>query len=170
MLTGATFISLTIARRKLTTAVGMPYLKSKGLLRFTIDERFLSMMPTERETDADFYNLMHEMGNLVPDKKGAERRSEARSDFPSIERIAALRGPDVPDESEFFEVKCRDLTKNGFSFFLPDRPDFDLLVVALGKPPALTYFAARVVRVAETEQDGKPSYLVGCRFSGRVHL
>jgi len=120
-----------------------------------------------RSADADLYNLMHEMAKLVPGKEGAERRREPRSDFPSVERIAPMRGSNVPDESEFFEVKCRDLTRNGFSFFLSDRPDFDSLVVALATPPETIYVVAEVTHSNRVQSD-TPKFAVGCRFVRRM--
>jgi hypothetical protein len=42
--------------------------------------------------------------------------------------------------------------------------------VGVGKKPALSYFTARVVRVAGVDRGGSRVYLVGCRFTGRTRL
>jgi len=105
-----------------------------------------------------------------PATSGFELRSSPRRAYRYSQLIAPVYHGQIPTPKSFFPVECIDISAGGLSFYFEEKPPFEDLVVALGKPPALTYFAARVVRVAETEQDGKPSYLVGCRFSGRVHL
>jgi hypothetical protein len=84
--------------------------------------------------------------------------------------IAPIIAGVIPSHKNFFEVACRDISAGGIAFVLDNPPDFQSLVVALGNPPSVSYFSARVVRVADTVHEGKPAYLVGCQFTGRIHL
>jgi hypothetical protein len=144
------------------------------------------------ETDANFYRLVHSLKASFPGQAPAERREEPRGAFSTSQRIAPLRGDRLPDDSEFFEVLCRDLSKAGFSFLLPAAPDFTMLVAAFGTPPNMIYVAGEIVHctnvllhpsglvedadghaadTAEHHADGrplKPMALVGCRFTKRL--
>lgn len=144
-----------------------------------------------KEADASLFTLIHQLASAAQAEKGAERRTERRRKFLSSQRIAPRRGREVPDESQFVEVPCHDLSRGGFSFFLPRRPDFDLLAVAFGVPPDVIYMAAEVshcedvlvssagdVRslrgpAGQTDEEAldagaTPMVLVGCRFRGRL--
>jgi hypothetical protein len=141
----------------------------------------------DAEIDANFFNLVHQLATdqrrKAPDRRGADRQR-----FVSTQRIALRRGAGIPDESEFFEVQCHDLTRQGFSFLLPRAPTFHFLVAAFGAPPEAIYVSARVARCQEVWVDrsgrvqgylddvssgGDPPnsvqlmYLVGCSFLER---
>ena len=139
------------------------------------------------EIDAGFYRLIHEM--VGPDLKDepAERRAAVRHAFPTMQRIAPRRGPGFPEDREFAEVRCYDLTQAGFAFFLPVEPDFTSLVAAFGDPPHLIYVGAEIVRAkrvlllpsGRVEQigagagttggeNGKIVFLVGARFTAKL--
>ena len=151
------------------------------------------MTPPGNETDVDFFNLIHQLARAVPENEAAERRTERRQPFLASQRMAPMAGPDVPDESEFGDVACHDLSSGGFSFFLAHRPDFHRLAVAFGAPPKVIYMAAEVShcqnvlvsssgevrpirgpagRVDREDLDdatATPMVLVGCRFSRRLY-
>lgn len=102
---------------------------------------------------------------------GRELRASPRLAYHYYQFIAPLyTGNRMPPRKEFFPVECHDLSAGGISFLLDRCPDFEYLVVALGRQPAETFFTAHVVRVAKEEKDGKTRYLVGCCFTGRVSL
>ena len=156
------------------------------------------MAHMQRETDAGIYNLIHEVLESAPPTpprgQPVERRRHRREPFPTIQRVAPRRGARMPDESEFFDVRCHDLTCAGFSFFLPAKPDFDALVVAFAGGSAVIYVSAEIVHcdgvlvgpsgklerrtesVGEIDdQDpagrkGKPMVLVRCRFTERLRI
>jgi GAF domain-containing protein len=97
------------------------------------------------------------------------RRSPRRT-FRYHQRIAPIFGGQLPGEDDFFEVECEDISAGGIAFHLSRPPDFETLVIALGKPPRQSYVSAQVVRCVTTERDGVPGYLVGCSFTGKVSL
>lgn len=144
------------------------------------------------EIDANFYRLIHELVGPQLQDEPAERRRVSRHPFPVDQWIAPRHGLAFPVDSQFFKVRCHDLTGGGFAFLLPKAPDFDRLVVAFGHPPNLLYVGAEVrhchnvlvspsgdVRhvgdqAAEPGPQGqaiaaKPMVLVGCRFTQRLH-
>jgi PAS domain S-box-containing protein len=97
-------------------------------------------------------------------------RSSPRRSYQYRQRIAPMYTVAIPTARDFFEVECRDISAGGVSFYLEGEPDFTALVVGLGRAPDLAYFTARVARVSQESVNGKTRYLVGCRFTGRVHL
>lgn len=101
------------------------------------------MNSLEAEIDANFYNLVHQL-SMAAGGLPAERRHEKRSRFVATQRVAFRGTPGIPDVTEFTEVQCHDLTRGGFSFFLPSEPTLQFLVVALGTPPRVIYVSARV--------------------------
>ena len=146
----------------------------------------------ENEIDASFFSLIHQLAGSPRPDDAAERRKDRRKPFVSTQRIAARRGTEVPDESEFIEIQCHDLTRHGFSFFLPNHPEFDSLVAAFGTPPEVLYVAAevshcedvllhstglvqslgdRAAHVSYEDHTGRTAQtkvLVGCRFTERL--
>jgi hypothetical protein len=65
-------------------------------------------------------------------------------------------------------VRCHDIAVQGISFFWPDTPDFERLIIALGNGDKPTYMAADVVQSKAVFMHGEAGFLVGCRFAGRV--
>jgi hypothetical protein len=144
------------------------------------------------EIDANFYSLVHQLAVTSGQQAPEDRRRRHRHRFQSIQRIALPRGPGVPDEADFIEVQCHDLTREGFSFLLPSRPTFEWIVTAFGVPPEVIYVLAKVSRSVDvlvsasssvqtiirhhdraaprgaSEPTGKPMVLVGCRFIERL--
>jgi len=98
------------------------------------------------EVDASFYQLIHQLLSSQRERARSERRGRRRKRFQANQRIAPLRGSRFPDDSEFFTVRCYDLTRAGFSFFMSMRPDFTALVAEFGAPPNTIYVVAEVRR------------------------
>ncbi|MFZ5830410.1 MAG: PAS domain-containing protein [Planctomycetota bacterium] len=105
-----------------------------------------------------------------PAPRGIELRRSPRRSFHYRQRIAAVYRGMLPRLKDFFEVDCEDISAGGIAFSMPQKPDFRDLVVALGQEPNLSHFSATVVRVVERETAGTASYLVACRFMGRIIL
>jgi hypothetical protein len=146
----------------------------------------------QNEIDAGFYNLIHRLVASSERPAACERRDRLRHAFRWRQRVAALSKPGVPDESEFIDVQCCDLSRQGFSFLFPGPPDFHMLVASFGRPPEVIYVSAEVVRttsvLAHTSGDIEPCaaadaeprpaesdderpapmVLVGCRFLQRL--
>jgi hypothetical protein len=137
----------------------------------------------DAEIDANFYNLVHQLA--TKQQAEANRRGADREQFVCLQRIALRRTAGIPDESEFIEVQCHDLTCGGFSFLLPKPPRFHMLVAAFGAPPDVIYVSARVAHTSQVvvddlgrvlhdedgrlPQGGERMYLVGCTFTERLH-
>jgi len=113
-----------------------------------------------------------ESGNPIelPDMtlRGSDRRAAVRLRFPHKQFVAPYHGGCIPSRASFKEVVCRDLSEQGFSFLATCPPDFEMLVVALGVPPNLTYMTARIVNRIRVSDGPMPLYRIGCRFTGRL--
>ena len=101
---------------------------------------------------------------------GREQRSSPRRPYRYRQRVAPMYEGIKPAKRLFFEVECQDISAGGIAFYMNRLPDFDTVVLALGKPPTESYFTARVMRVARAEEQGRIRYLVGCRFLERINL
>jgi hypothetical protein len=114
--------------------------------------------------DANFIAMVGRL--LDEDQQIQERRGARRREFACVQLIAPIRNG-LPNQSEFRHVQCHDLSARGFSYHVPDAPDFQRIIVALGAVP-FTFLSAEVVRVTEVELDGRRQHHIGCRFDGRV--
>lgn len=100
----------------------------------------------------------------------ADFRVSPRHDYPYYQKIAPLIGNQRPTWDDFVDVQCGDLSGGGISIWLSEKPSFREMIVALGRPPSLTHFAARVVHVRKAQRAGRTMYQVGCQFLRRVYL
>jgi hypothetical protein len=150
------------------------------------------MFGTGSQIDANFYQLIHQFAANKRAESKRNRRSSSRRPFWAEQRVAPVRGAEIPEESAYIRVRCHDLTRSGFSFFLDEPPEFTRLVAAFGDPPDAICVRAEVIhfehvlvhpmgtverfegkasrpgRVAATGQPAVPMVLVGCRFTGRL--
>lgn len=99
-----------------------------------------------------------------------DRRSSPRQAFRYRQRIAPRRDSCMPMPRDFIEVDCEDISTSGIAFYFHETPDFENLVITLGTGENVTHFTARVARIVECRHKGRPAFLVGCRFIGRVHM
>jgi hypothetical protein len=86
---------------------------------------------------------------MISNAQAGQLLSGVRVPFSAVQRIAPLQGNHLPDESEFFPVRCCDLATGGISFLMNTRPAFNELVIAFGTPPDVTYLAAEVVHCSD---------------------
>jgi PAS domain S-box-containing protein len=101
---------------------------------------------------------------------GMDQRRSPRRAYRYRQNIAPMLNQQYPAPGGFFEVEFWDISACGFSFFMDQLPKFDILVAALGRPPALNHFSARVMRVARMAHESGTRYLIGCDFIDRIHL
>jgi hypothetical protein len=143
------------------------------------------------EVDVVFYNLIHQLAGSPSKDGGVQRRHGLRQQFLVAQRIAPGFLGEIPPDEAFREVRCYDLTRSGFSFFLAAPPDFEVLVAAFGWPPSVIHVGAKVVhqrevllhpsglvqplsnpssrsREAPADRSATALVLVGCRFLQRL--
>jgi hypothetical protein len=96
----------------------------------------------------------------------AERRLSNRLAFSAVQFMAPYDGMHLPRKAAFRQVHCHDLSPAGISFLFPSRPEFEYVVMALGKPPRVTYTTAQVVNCRRAAK----AFLVGCKFLAKVEL
>jgi hypothetical protein len=132
----------------------------------------MTPLPTATGADANFYALVHE---LIEAEKAfadgrrpaAEGRASGRRQFDCQQLLAPYDGARLPSQSEFRAVACQDLSPGGFSFLLPERAEFEAVVVALGQVP-FKFFTAQVQNQSRVRHRGRMAYRVGCQFTGRI--
>lgn len=100
----------------------------------------------------------------------SERRRRPRRSYPFQQSLAYVRDGRKPDDKAFFPIECHDIAPGGFSFYSSKPPVSDAVVVALGRGVNLTHLLAHVAHVTRLKQDGRPAYLIGCSYSGRVSM
>ncbi len=127
-----------------------------------------------------------------PRDPAKERRGCPRARYFALKRIAPYDGSRMPDEAEFFCVEFRDLTDNGMSFFLQERPDFDSVVLMSCDSPGKNHTVARVAHCTDVlvypsgliepidskessrhsrhqeGENGERMVLVGCQFVSNI--
>lgn len=92
-----------------------------------------------------------------------------RLPFNEMQSIAPYEGGGkLPDDGAYRQVLCHDLSARGISFLFDEPPDFQLMVVRLGKPADIRYMVARVVNILTVGDKQRPQYRVGCSFVERL--
>lgn len=104
-----------------------------------------------------------------PKGSAAERRTQPRREYPYVQRIAPWGGGRLPSVRAFFDVRCRDISASGISFYVPIPPGFKRFVMGLGTGEKHVHVIAEVKHVAPSELDGQLLYLVGSQFLARVY-
>ncbi len=106
--------------------------------------------------------------SVLPEDEFRDRRSHPRRAYPYRQLLAPMLDEKIPELRAFREVLCRDIAAGGFSFVSRVRVMHPHYVVAFGAAPVLTYVIAEVVHQSPLTVDGKPQFLVGCRYTGRI--
>jgi hypothetical protein len=77
-------------------------------------------------------------------------------------------GAPPPDRDKFVRIRCHEISVNGISFFLPQAPDFDSLVISIGAGKKLLFMHARVCDQKVVFMHNDVSHLVQCRYLHRM--
>jgi PAS domain S-box-containing protein len=120
-----------------------------------------------REVLDDLLDLQESDEFIRPSEN--DQRTRGRRPYPYMQRVAPWSGNRLPSQRTFFEVRCRDISAQGVSFFMPRRPEFERLVISLGPGENKVYVIAEVRHVTPFNVEGKSAYLVGCEFLARVY-
>lgn len=123
---------------------------------------------TQESAPADASKVVGAFGNMPVGPHGDRRRRPRRS-YPYSQRIAPIIEGKLPGRDTFVEVQCNDIAAGGFSYVSPAPPASDMLVVALGAPPNLTYLTVQVAHVNRIKNNGQRMFLVGCNYVGRAN-
>jgi hypothetical protein len=121
--------------------------------------------------DIDYEDaLFQSISTLIHEQRKAsqrERREIERQPYRCIQLVAAYDGNRLPEQHEFRQVLCHDLSPQGFSFLVSQRPTEEQLIVALGTVP-FKFLVAEIVRAVAVEVAGQFEYQIGCRFLRRI--
>jgi diguanylate cyclase (GGDEF)-like protein len=85
-----------------------------------------------------------------------------------IQRIAPRLRNVIPPASALFEVECENVSGAGMSFFVPEPPDYQHLVVELKIGKEQFYVAAVIKSFREVSVGETRRYRVGCQFLRRI--
>lgn len=97
-----------------------------------------------------------------------QRRRSPRYSFEAVEWVAPIKDGNFPGLGDFLPVRCCDISKSGFSFWLDMPPNFDELVVRIQKGTGAVFVEAKVMHVTPHVVGGAQEFLVGCRFTKRL--
>ncbi len=104
------------------------------------------MADIRSQVDAGFFELVHQMTGSLRANLDDERRQSQRKPFTVTQRIAPYDGLQFPKGSDFFEVRCHDLTGRGFSFLMDEQPYFTQFVAEFGEQPNVIHVVAEITR------------------------
>lgn len=123
-------------------------------------------MPIRKTQDAEIFSSIHDFLE-EQSQKTANRRCDERQAFERTQLLAPYDGTTLPNSADFLPVFCYDISPSGFSFYAPQRPDYQLVVVALGDIP-FRFFVAEIKRSTPSDQKDFMRFLVGCKFVQRL--
>jgi hypothetical protein len=117
--------------------------------------------------EADLFQTISELLAEQNAISGDERRGGKRRSYNCIQLLAPYDANQLPQQEDFRQVQCRDLSPRGFSFLAHRQPATDHVVVALGAVP-FKFFVAKIIHSGPSENELSQDYLVGCRFVRRL--
>ncbi len=97
-----------------------------------------------------------------------ERRGQPRRLYPYTQKVAAMIDGQLPLKEDFIAVRCYDIAAGGISFISSMPPPSDMLVIALGASPSISYLVAQVANVTRMEMDGQRVFRIGCNYVARA--
>ena len=107
--------------------------------------------------------LFQSVHDLFWQQGSGERREGPRHPYECKQLMAPYDGVRLPGQAEFGWVECRNISSRGLSFVLPEPPEFQHVIMALGSVPFIFLVAGIVYSDVEGEH-----YICGCRFQKRI--
>jgi len=102
------------------------------------------------------------------DRFSVDDSPRRRYTYHSYQRVFPIEVPGLPPSTGMARtVRCHDISVHGISFFWPDDPDFDHLVISLGADDKPIWMLAEVMQSKAVFMHDEIRTLVGCRFVGR---
>jgi hypothetical protein len=104
----------------------------------------------------------HDGQGCIPIEKTAaqnRRKSDNR------QRIAPFVDGQFPDAEMFHAVDCEELSPQGFTFLVEERPSYDAVLLALGEERERSYTSASVKHCRNIGNEAAPMYRVTCQFT-----
>ncbi|MGQ0635519.1 MAG: GGDEF domain-containing protein [Planctomycetaceae bacterium] len=92
----------------------------------------------------------------------ARRRSDR------TQRVAPFINGHFPEPGMFREIDCEEISSQGFTYLLPERPDYDKVLLALGREQDRAYTTASVLQCRNIGSEATPLFRVSCRFTSPV--
>lgn len=96
------------------------------------------------------------------------RRNKPRYEFTAIQYIAPISDEELSAPPKFQPVRCRDISQDGFSFWVDAIPTYKKLIVMLRSATDGIQVYAEIVHVQVCCHLDRPRFLVGCRFLKRL--
>jgi diguanylate cyclase (GGDEF)-like protein len=100
-------------------------------------------------------------GCLAIEKSAPQNRRKSDS----RQRIAPFVDGQFPDADMFYSVDCEELSPQGFTFLVEERPLYDSVLLALGEERDRAYTSATVKHCRNIGSDAAPMYRVSCQFT-----
>jgi hypothetical protein len=126
------------------------------------------------ERVSDGWLTAEEMQSLgsVADAQPEELADNSKRRYPYHYRqfVRILETADSTGPSQPVAVWCHDISVSGISFFWPEQPQFERLIISVGQPERPILMQSEVMQSKVVYMHGEVRYLLGCRFTGRVDL
>jgi hypothetical protein len=113
--------------------------------------------------------VLSESGEQEDNGRSEERRGNERRACPVNVFLAPCDASETATDTAFLQARCHDISPDGISFFLPNPPSFQYLVLVRGTPPHQTHVMAEVIHCRPAPDPGGEC-LVGCRLLGKVSV
>lgn len=128
----------------------------------------VSMRPAPADIELTCEEV-RDLSESVSDFEFESAEESARHRFVCEQYVARwYPGQAVPHPSQFDLVKCRDISVQGISFFVKDRPDFDYFIIAMGSSEHSIVMSGKVLDSRVVFMYGEVGYLARCQFMNRI--
>ena len=125
----------------------------------------LRILPPEQQPDAGKPNDRR----VALREQPSDRRVATRYAYAATHQLATCDENGVPPDESFVDIKCRDLSETGISFFAPSPPSSKNLVIRVNIGNERHLIWVQAVHYHTVTDAFGLAYLVGCRFVGGPH-
>lgn len=125
------------------------------------NRREQASLTTEQMTD-----LVGGRKNLGESTLGLESR---RYPYECEQQVATWeQGDPPPTIHDFQAVRCHDISVDGISFFWPQQPDFETVIISIGSGDKLIFMHAQISDDKAVFMHHEVAFLVRCRYVRRM--
>lgn len=183
ILPGTTLEEAKVAAERVRTAVAEHrFVVNETPLQITVSIGIAEGIPAEgpeeltKRSDAALY-AAKECGrnrSCLHDGEGCEliepREQKSPGTVPTTLHVAPFVDGKFLEWSMFREVTCREMSPAGFAFVVPDEPDYEQVMIAMGSGHERSCTTAVIEERLPVGSEDDPQYLIRCRFTSRTNF
>jgi hypothetical protein len=158
----------TAAPTKPTSQTGIGILAAEFQTAIEAESRLASQrLPARKTSTAETPDAIVMQQIAATGRPREQRTTSFRYPYEAVEYFAPFEG-ELPTPESFNIVQCCDLSGDSISYFVEHRPDYETIVISVGRTVHELFVVAKVDTVRAACKYGAAGYVVQCQFLKRL--